>query len=71
MVEFVRTLTFRTHDLGVDATLVFTFNDDNIPGIYENVFPTAFMYAHSSFLPQRIEVILDQELPSSGRQVLL
>jgi hypothetical protein len=54
MVEFVRKLTFRSHDLGVKAALVLTFNDDKIPGIYETVFPTAFMYADSSFVSQCI-----------------
>ncbi|KAF9222752.1 hypothetical protein BS17DRAFT_179991 [Gyrodon lividus] len=35
---FSRTLTFKTHDLGVDATLMLTF-DKNITGLYHDKFP--------------------------------
>jgi hypothetical protein len=39
---FIRKLNFKSYDLGVKATLVLTFNSDTIPGIYKDVFPTAF-----------------------------
>jgi len=49
MAEFTRTLTFRSSELGTDATLVLTFNDDEIPGIYKTTFPTAFKYILRSY----------------------
>jgi hypothetical protein len=43
--EFSVTLHFRSKDLGKDSTLVLTFDDDKtIPGIYKDIFPTAFKY---------------------------
>ena len=45
MVEFTRLLTFRCNNLGRDSVFVLIFDNQNIPGIYKNVFPTAFKYA--------------------------
>jgi len=42
MTEVRRILTFRTNDLGMLSTFVLTFDDEKIPGIYKDVFPTAF-----------------------------
>jgi hypothetical protein len=39
---FVRKLNFKSYNLGSKATLVLTFDDEKIPGIYKDVFPTAF-----------------------------
>jgi len=44
-MSFTRTLTFRCKDLGRDSTLLLTFNDEAIPGMYRDVFPTAFKVA--------------------------
>ena len=60
MTEFIRKLTFQSKDLGADATLVLTFNDDKIPGIYNTIFPTAFKYVYFLFLSQLIYVLLGQ-----------
>jgi hypothetical protein len=39
---FIRKLNFKSYDLGEKATLVLTFDSETIPGIYKDVFPTAF-----------------------------
>jgi len=41
MPGFTRTLNFQVNNLGKEATLVLTFDDDKTPGIYKTVFPTA------------------------------
>ena len=60
--EFIATLNFRTHNLGKDSTLVLTFDDEKtIPGIFEDVFPTAFKYVYCKpLISQRIKEIFDQ-----------
>ena len=45
---------FKSYDLGIKATLVLTFDSEKIPGIYKDVYPTAFKCGYSSFLSQRI-----------------
>jgi len=39
---FIRKLNFKSYDLGTKATLVLTFDSEKIPGIYKDVYPTAF-----------------------------
>jgi len=39
---FIRKLNFKSHNLGKKATLVFTFDSQRIPGLYKDVFPTAY-----------------------------
>lgn len=41
-MSFTRTLTFRANDLGKTSALVLTFDDNATPGIFKDVFPTAF-----------------------------
>jgi hypothetical protein len=57
---FIRKLNFKSYDLGTKATLVLTFDSEKIPGIYKDVYPTAFKCVYSSLLSQRIQVIFDQ-----------
>ncbi|KAF9233337.1 hypothetical protein BU15DRAFT_80229 [Melanogaster broomeanus] len=38
---FTRTLAFKTHDLGADATLMLTF-DQHIPGLYHDKYPVCW-----------------------------
>ena len=42
MSGFVRNLTFRCENLGAPADLVLTFDDQPIPGIYKDYYPSAF-----------------------------
>jgi hypothetical protein len=51
---FTRTLNFKSHDLGKRVVLILTFDSEKIPGIYKDVYPTAFKCGYSSFLSQRI-----------------
>ena len=46
--KFTATFNFRSNNLGKDSTLILTFNDDSTPGIFKDVFPTAFKYVYSS-----------------------
>jgi hypothetical protein len=54
--QFTRTLNFKCYDLGKDANFILTFDSEEIPGIYKDVFPgpTAYKCGYSSFFSQRI-----------------
>jgi len=50
--EFAVTMNFRCKDLGKESTLVLTFDDEAIPGIFRDVFPTAYKCVYSSLFLQ-------------------
>ncbi|KAG1742164.1 hypothetical protein EDB19DRAFT_1907633 [Suillus lakei] len=49
MPPFVTKLTFVSRDLGIDADLLLTFDDQPIPGLYKKYYPSAFAYVVRKF----------------------
>ena len=67
-MSFTRTLVFRSYDLGRDSNLILTFDNSKIPGIYKDVFPTAFKYVFTIFTAAYLRHFPPESL-LSGRQV--
>jgi len=45
-MAFVKKLTFESNDLGIEADLLLTFDDQPIAGLYKSYYPSAFAYVY-------------------------
>jgi len=69
-MSFSRILTFRCKDLGKQSTFVLTFDDEKIPGIYKDCFPTAFkVTAFGAKGPYEFRVVYKSDLGFTRAQI--